>query len=135
MGNIRTRLMKDSMVIGKNDPIAKNFIKVLVSELDRETKSRGGVSESDAFIKILKSTKKSLQISNTEESLHEMTYLDKYMEEYLPPPIDLKSELEKFLSEFEGSPNMGVIMKYFSTNYKDRYDGKTLRDLALEYLK
>lgn len=133
MGELRNKLMKESMIAGKDNTNKKTFIKVLVSELDKESKN-GTESEIDIFKEVIKKTRKNLLITNSDESLLELTYLDKYIHEYLPEPIDIKVEMEKMISNYEGKLNIGVIMKYFSTNFKDRYNGKDLSILARKQL-
>lgn len=131
---LRVMLMKEALSYGRSNKKRTNFIKLLISELDADTK-RNEIDDTDSFIKIIKSAQKNLKIVNTEESIQELKYLQPYLDKYLPKQIDIDKELKLFIDNNKDTNlNIGLFMKYFSSNFKGQYDGKELSNKVRKLL-
>lgn len=128
------KLKKDQLQSRKDkDTIKSLLLTTLLGEIQTQLidskKSEQDVVL-DVLLKFIKSTKQSLDIVHTDKSLQELNILQSYA------PLQLTEEQIKQIIRKAidlGNTNFGMIMKYFSTNFKGCYDSKSLPKIVKDY--
>lgn len=128
------KLKKDQLQSRKDkDTIKSLLLTTLLGEIQTQLigskKSEQDVVL-DVLLKFIKSTKQSLDIVHTDKSLQELNILESYAPSQLTEE-QIKQIIRKAIDL--GNTNFGMIMKYFSTNFKGCYDSKSLPKIVKDY--
>lgn len=128
------KLKKDQLQSRKDkDTIKSLLLTTLLGEIQTQLigskKSEQDVVL-DVLLKFIKSTKQSLDIVHTDKSLQELNILESYAPSQLTEE-QIKQIIRKAIDL--GNINFGMIMKYFSTNFKGCYHSKSLPKIVKDY--
>ena len=126
---LKERISADFMTAFKNKEMEKkNFLGVVKGEIQTE-EGRTGTATDEVVLGILKKMEKSLNQTNTSESLKELEYIKPYL-----PQLMSKEEVSSVIITLieEGHDNINKIMKQFNTVYSGKADNRMVSDTAKE---
>lgn len=119
----------------------KDVLALLKTDITQEEKKNGNQELTDAQIMpvILRAAKQRDQVieSLKEKGPEYQPYIDAALseraiiEEFLPKQLtnqEIETEIDKLIAD--GSNNMGLIMKHFSSNYAGQYNSKELSNIV-----
>ena len=124
--NIREKISQDFITAFKNrETEKKNFLGLIKSTIDNESKSGKGELDDDAVLRILSKFEKNIlevlsesqDQSLTESATIELNIVKAYMPTKLTE-VEIKSEIEKAIAG--GANNIGGIMSWFKDKQADK---------------
>lgn len=129
--NLKEKINADFITAFKaKDMDRKNFLGVVKGEIQNE-EGRGKTATDDVVIAILRKMEKSLQQTNTAESLNELTYMEPYL-----PKLMTEDQIRPILNAYiaNGLNNVGALMGAFNKDYKGLADNKLVSTILKELL-
>lgn len=115
------------------DTLKSSLLTTLIGEVQTQSKNTGRSEEDlvlDVILKFIKSIKQTLDLKVSKESEEELNILISYTPKQLTEE-EIKDLIKSSIDS--GNTNFGMIMKYFSTNFKGCYDTKQLPILVKKY--
>lgn len=129
---LKERISADFMSAFKNKEMEKkNFLGVVKGEIQTE-EGRTGTATDEVVMGILKKMEKSLNQTNTSESLKELEYIKPYLPE-LMSEISIRSIIRTFKKN--GILNVGQMMGAFNKEYKGKADNGLVSKIVKEVLE
>jgi uncharacterized protein YqeY len=124
---LKERINADFMLAFKaKDMVRKNFLGILKGEIQNE-EGRGTVATDAVVMTILKKMEKSLKLSNSEETLTELGFMEPYL-----PTMMTYDEIETVIQGYyndKGLSTIGAMMKEFNANYLGKADNKEVSSI------
>ena len=129
--------------VGRNKQVSAT-LSTLVSEIKRTLQNPSDTPTDEMVTTVIKKSIKNLNelleakkrygtdITNEVTEIH-------ILEKYLPKQLtrdELKTIIADFctLQQIENIRQMGMVMKYMASNYKDQYDGKVVSEIVKEII-
>ena len=133
---MKAKIKKDIMVAMKNGETTKrDVLRVLMSEIERNEQGKNGKIElsKDEIVSVIKK-----MVTNITESTNDATEIE-VLSVYLPKMLN-EGDINQIINEtierysIDSMKGMGLIMKEFSTNYPNMYDGRVVSSKIKEIL-
>jgi uncharacterized protein YqeY len=128
---LKERIYTDFMEAFKaKDFPRKNFLGILKGEIQNE-EGRGTVATDAVVMSILKKMEKSLKLTNSEEALTELGFIEPYL-----PTMMAEEQIATVIKDLiaGGAKNIGSIMGTFNKDYVGQADNAIVSRLAKEAL-
>jgi len=128
---LKERIHTDFMEAFKaKDFQRKNFLGILKGEIQNE-EGRGTVATDAVVMSILKKMEKSLKLTNSEEALTELGFIEPYL-----PTMMTEEQIATVIKGLiaGGAKNIGSIMGTFNKDYVGQADNGIVSRLAKEAL-
>jgi uncharacterized protein YqeY len=128
---LKERIYTDFMEAFKaKDFQRKNFLGILKGEIQNE-EGRGTVATDAVVMSILKKMEKSLKLTNSEEALTELGFIEPYL-----PTMMAEEQIATVIKDLiaGGAKNIGSIMGTFNKDYVGQADNAIVSRLAKEAL-
>lgn len=133
------RIKQDQLQSRKaKDKFKSALLTTLLAEASRPGLDDGKRESTDAEVikvckKFIDNMKESLDVNYTEAVHTEMCIVNEYMPQSLTEEEIV--EIVKSVIASSDKPNMGLVMKHFTSNYVGQYDGKALSNTVKTILK
>ena len=128
---LKERINADFMLAFKaKDMVRKNFLGILKGEIQNE-EGRGTLATDAVVMSILKKMEKSLKLTNSEEALTELGFIEPYL-----PTMMTEEQIATVIKDLVagGANNIGLIMGTFNKTYVGQADNAIVSRLAKEAL-
>lgn len=128
---LKERINADFMLAFKaKDMVRKNFLGILKGEIQNE-EGRGTLATDAVVMSILKKMEKSLKLTNSEEALTELGFIEPYL-----PTMMTEEQIATVIKDLVagGANNIGLIMGTFNKTYVGQADNGIVSRLAKEAL-
>lgn len=127
---MKNKIKKEMMVAMKNGNTSKrDILRVLIGEIERREQTTSGhiTLPDNQVVSLIKK-----MVTNIKETTNDVTEIT-ILSEYLPSKLtelDIVAIIQEvvLVENITSMKGMGIIMKHFSTNFPNQYDGKLVSD-------
>jgi uncharacterized protein YqeY len=130
--NLKERIHADYLAAFKNkETERKTLLGVIKGEIQNEETRKGKMND-DAVLNVLKKMEKSLKITNTPESLRELSYIEGYL-----PTLMTREQIYTIVKGYQeaGMNNVGQMMGSFNKEHKGLADNTLVKEVIESILK
>lgn len=140
--SLLTEIKKDQLAARKiKDKMKATLLTTLIGEAEMVGKNDGNRESTDSEVtavikKFVKNIDETLTICHDDDLLIERTTLETYLPQQMTEE-QLRQLVQSHVQSegISGPQNMGVVMKFLSSNFAGQYDGKLASSVVREILK